>query len=118
MQDKLTAYAISTGFLFLSSLLASFIFAILYHYDILPTNVYNNATIVIGILLFMIAGALLGRIIGEKGLMHGLFVGVPFLIIAFIFAKEATLLIKLISVLGKGIGYVLGSIVGVNLKRT
>ena len=112
MKQKLLAYACSLLFLLLSSLLISSILSGLYYYHVLSNQSYEMIAMILGILLFLIAGFMLGKRITKKALIHAFVFLAPFLLImAFNFDLSSMFI-----TLAKAIAYSLGTIVGMNRK--
>lgn len=114
MKQSMTGYLYSLVFLLVGSLITSSILAALYYYHVLSTSVYEGIAVAAGLVLFLIAGLMLGKKTTKKALLHAFVFVIPFTLVA-VLSHEFVWSHLLMSLI-KGLAYTFGTILGVNRK--
>ncbi|MEG0264354.1 MAG: DUF3792 domain-containing protein [Erysipelotrichaceae bacterium] len=113
MLIKCKTILISLGFLLLSTLLCSLVFATLYYNNIISNQFFVLCCWIIGVILYFISGFILGRGIKKKALLHALLIIICLGIFTLFLIEEKNLL-TYVELLTKLLSYLSAAIISAN----
>lgn len=117
MKTTIKSYTLSLIFILLSTFIFSLILTILKQNDYISLTISNVTSTILSLLLFFVGAVILGLKIKKKGLLNGFILSIIYVSINLIIGFNFTNTISIIKFISKIILIILGSIIGVNLRK-
>ena len=117
MKTTLKSYAVSLIFIFISTFIFSLILTVLKQNNLISLTASNVTSGVLSLVLFFIAALLLGLKTKKKGLINGIILSIIYISINLIIGFDFTNIVSIIKFISKILLIILGTIIGVNLRK-
>lgn len=117
MKTTLKSYTLSLIFILFSTFIFSLILTILKRNDLINLTTSNVTSSILSLLLFFIGAIILGVKIKKKGLINGIILSIIYISINLIIGFNFSNFIYIVKFIGKIILIILGTIIGVNLRK-
>ena len=117
MKNTLKSYMFTFIFVLLSTFIFSLILTLLKQNELLTYNVSNVVTTILSLSIFFVAGLLLGIKQKSKGLLNGIVLSILFVCINLIMGFNLNNIKDIVKFISKIFLILLGTLIGVNLKR-
>ena len=117
MKHSLKSYSLSIIFILLSTFIFSLILTILQQNKLLSYNASNVITTILSLSIYFVGALLLGLKQKSKGLLNGLIFSILFICLNLIMGFNLNNFKDIIKFISKILLMLLGTIIGVNLKK-
>lgn len=117
MKNTIKSYSFVLLFILLSTFIFSLILTILKQNNLLNYSSSNIVTNILSLSLYFIGSLILGLKQKNKGLINGIMLSIIFVCISLILGISFASIIDIIKFISKILLIMLGTIIGVNLKR-
>jgi len=117
MKTTLKSYSFTLIFILLTTFIFSLLLTILKQNDLININTSNIITNILSISLFFIASLILGMKQKSKGLINGIILAILYVCMCLIGGITFNKISVIIKFIGKILLILLGTIIGVNLKK-
>ena len=117
MKSTIKSYSFTLIFILLSTFIFSLLLTILKQNDLISLNVSNILTNILSLSLFFIGAVILGMKQKSKGLINGLIFTVLYICMCLIGGISFNSVSSIIKFISKILLIMLGTIIGVNLKK-
>jgi len=117
MKTTLKSYTISLIFILLSTFIFSLVLTILKQNNLINLTTSNITSSILSLLLFFIGALILGIKIKKKGLVNGIILSMVYVAINLIIGFNLTNVTSIIKFISKILLIILGTIIGVNLRK-
>lgn len=117
MKTTLKSYSFTLIFILLTTFIFSLILTILKQNDLINITTSNIITNILSLSLFFLAALILGMKQKSKGLINGLILSILYVSISLISGIKFSSISVIIKFIGKILLIMLGTIIGVNLKK-